>query len=100
MPSKPKNFSQAIDELEDETPHTNGNGDFRARIQSELNNLEETLAKLRPHIEDLSSKVGSEAKKAKEKVDEQVKENPWAAIGIAGLIFFILGFLFASRRND
>lgn len=97
--AKPKNFSQAIEDLEDDTK-THTNGDFRSRIASEFSNLEETLAKLKPHIEDLSERVGGEAKKAKAKVDEHVKENPWAAIGIAGLIFFILGFLFASRRDD
>lgn len=95
MNSKPKNFTEAIDELE------NGNG-FKSRIQSELHKLEETLEKIKPHIEELTEKAGTEVKKAKAKVEDEVQKNPWAAIGIVGLVFFILGFLFAhkgSRRD-
>lgn len=102
MSGKPKNFSQAIDDLENGGADTNGNGGFRAHLQTELQKLEETLNKIKPHIEDLTEKAGTEAKKAKAKVEDQVQKNPWAAIGIAGLIFFVLGFLFAhkgSRRD-
>ncbi len=101
MSSKPKNFSQAIDDLEQET-ESNGSG-FKSRLQSELHNLEETLAKIRPHLDEVTARVGDEAKKAKHKVEEQVQKNPLAAIGIVGLIFFILGFLFSqvgSRKRD
>jgi ElaB/YqjD/DUF883 family membrane-anchored ribosome-binding protein len=94
MTVKPKNLADAIEDLE------KGNGDFQSRLKAEYHKLEETLADLRPHIEDLSGKVGEEARKAKRKVEAKVEENPWAAIGIVGLIFFILGFLFASKRRD
>ncbi len=99
MSGKPKNFSQAIDDLENGHEKA-GNGDFQSRLKSEFHKIEETLASLRPHIEDLSGKVGEEAKKAKAKVEDKVQENPWAAIGIVGLIFFILGFLLAGKRRD
>ncbi len=92
MNERPKNFSQAIDELE------NGNG-LKSRLQSELHNLEETLNKIKPHIEDLAKKAGTEARKAKDTVEDQVQKNPWAAIGIVGLIFLVLGFLLGSRRG-
>jgi ElaB/YqjD/DUF883 family membrane-anchored ribosome-binding protein len=99
MSGKPKNFSQAIDEIENGGAETKGNGGFRAHLESELHKLEETLNKIKPHIEELTEKAGSEAKKAKDKVETQVKENPWAAIGIVGLVFFVLGFLFAFKGN-
>lgn len=92
MSGKPKNFSQAIEDLES---HANSKvSDLRDRLKSELHHIEETLNNLN---------VGEEAKKAKDKVEEQVQKNPMAAIGIVGLIFFILGFLFAykgSRKSD
>lgn len=98
MTGRPKNFSQAIDDLEHNDSQSNG---FKSRLQSELRNLEETLEKIKPHIEDLTEKAGVEARKAKASVEDQVQKNPWAAIGIAGLIFFILGFLFAQKgRRD
>lgn len=64
---KPKNFSQALDELDE-----------------------------------LRTRIHDEAVKSKDKIEEQVKENPWATVGIVGLIFFVLGFLLAgvSRRRD
>lgn len=95
MGEKPKNFQQAIEDLE-HTSDSNGT-DFRSRLEQEFSRLEETLNKIKPHIEDLQSKVGDEVKKTKQTVESQVKENPWAAIGIIGLIFFVIGFLLGSR---
>lgn len=97
MNSKPKNFSQALEELED---LSNGTAqDLKTKLQSELHRLESKIADLKPQLEEIKNRVQDEAKKAKGKVEDQVKENPWATIGIVGLIFFVLGFLF-SRRND
>ena len=79
MTYKPKNFSEALEELG------------------------EKMEGLRPKLDEMKDKVGEEAQKAKVKVEAQVKENPWATLGIVGLIFFVLGFLFAgasSRRRD
>jgi len=96
---KPKNFSQALNELENATD--SDGSDFRGRLQAELNNIEATLSKIKPHLNDIKDRVGTEAKKAKETVEDQVQKNPWAAIGIVGLIFFVLGFLLrGSRRGD
>lgn len=94
MSGKPKNLSQAIDDLDQKDEG------FQARIKAEYENLEDTLAKLRPHIEEFSDRMGKEAKKAKGKVEDKVSENPWAAIGLVGLIFFVLGFLLGGKRKD
>ncbi len=72
MTGKPKNFSQAIEDLE---------------------------SQLRPHLDDLSEFVSDEAKKAKDKIEDQVQKNPIMAIGIVALVCFVLGFLFASRGS-
>jgi ElaB/YqjD/DUF883 family membrane-anchored ribosome-binding protein len=71
----------------------NGNGKSK--------NFSQALHELETHIDEIKDRVGSEAKKAKDTVEDQVQKNPWAAIGIIGLIFFILGFLMrGSRRGD
>ena len=105
MTTKTKNFDQAVDELEKANGHDKVDsaiGGLRERLQSELNNLEETLNKIKPHVEDFTRNASREASKAKASVENQVHKNPWAAIGIVGLIFFVLGFLFShkSRRED
>lgn len=98
MGDKPKNFSQAIDELERASQKL-GLGDLneiQSRLKAELNRIQE-------QIDGLSDRAYSEAKKAKGKVEDEIHKNPWAAMGVVGLIFFVLGFLFAfktSRRND
>ena len=49
------------------------------------------------------SQALDELTKTKGKVEEQVKANPWATIGIVGLLCFVLGLLFAkgtSRKTD
>lgn len=101
MGEKPKNFSEAIDQLENATNGMTKN--LYDQLKGELSHLEETLEKIKPEIENIKGKVTHEAKRAKDSVETQVKENPWAAIGIVGLIFFILGLLFGgtfSRRKD
>ena len=99
MNSKPKNFSQALDDLENIT-HSAGS-DLKSKLQAEMRELEEKIRKLKPQLDEIKERMGDEVKKAKDKVETQVKENPWAAVGIVGLIFFVLGFLLAGRgRND
>ena len=65
-----------------------------------LDELEETLKQLKPHLEELKHKAGEGLNKAKDEVEEQVQKNPWAAIGIVALVFFMLGFLFSRRDRD
>ncbi len=86
MSFKAKNLSQAIEELE--------------RISENASDfLKPHLEDLKGHVGDIKGQVEDGAKKAKHKVEEKVQKNPWAAIGIVGLIFFVLGFLFATRRS-
>ena len=101
MSTKPKNFTQALDELEQYTSLKAQ--DLKSKLSDELQGLEEKLESLKPRFEELKNRAGQEARRAKGKVEEQVKDNPWAAIGIVGLIFLVLGFLLkgsSSRRND
>lgn len=93
MSSKPRNFSQALEDLENLS--TNTARDIKDRLQGELNRLEEAVADLKPQIEEIKDRVQHEASRAKNKVEKQVKTNPWTSIGIVGLIAFVIGFLVA-----
>jgi ElaB/YqjD/DUF883 family membrane-anchored ribosome-binding protein len=101
MSARPKNLDQAIDELD------GGNEDssegFKKRFEQELKSFEETLKNLKPQLDEMRERLGDDAKKVKARVESEVGENPWAALGLASLVFFILGFLFGfktSRRSD
>src|ERR1035437_3240357 len=99
MNSKPKNFSQALDDLENMT--RSAGSDLKQKLESEMHDLEDKIRKLKPQLDELKDKVQDQAVKAKSTVENQMKENPWAAVGIVGLIFFVLGFLLAGRgRRD
>jgi ElaB/YqjD/DUF883 family membrane-anchored ribosome-binding protein len=107
MGEKPKNFTEAIDALEGH--HDNGSGqenrgdDIRARLEQELRRIETLLKNVKPQLDEVTNRVSDEAKKAKVRVEDQVVKNPWAALGIVGLVFFVLGFLFGftgSRSRD
>ena len=83
MHAKPKNLSEALSELENLADCTGAN-----------------FHKLKPKLDELKDRVQDEAKRAKATLEHQVKENPWATIGLVGLIFFVLGCLFGSRKSD
>lgn len=79
MSKEPKNFSEAIEELE------------RATCDR-LRDLEETIHKLKPELEE-------QMQRTKTQVEGQMRENPWVTLGIAGLLFFILGFFLGNQKS-
>jgi ElaB/YqjD/DUF883 family membrane-anchored ribosome-binding protein len=98
MNSKPRNFREAMDELDDFSDSTAQ--DLKSKLQGELDKLEARIRELKPQLDEIKDKVHDEAFKAKTQVEDKLKENPWAAIGLVGLVFFVLGCLFGSRRSD
>ncbi len=93
METKPKSFSEAIDKVQ---KSLNGHGgEVKERLEAEIKKLEEKL-------DDLKERAGEEAAKVKAKVETQVQEHPWAAVGIVGLIFLVLGVILglSSRRKS
>ncbi|MGE4130165.1 MAG: YqjD family protein [Bdellovibrionales bacterium] len=100
MDEKPRTFSKAIEDLE---KLTNGAAqELPKRLQEELAKVEETLKNLKPQLEEIKTKVGDELKEGKSKAEAQIQQNPWAAMGVVALVFFILGLLFSprGRRDD
>jgi ElaB/YqjD/DUF883 family membrane-anchored ribosome-binding protein len=100
--SSPQKLSEAIRRLET----TTGNGN--SALGEDLSTIKRAFEELKPHLSqwrDDATKVAGEAleetsKRAKEmgrNVDRQVHENPWAAIGVAGLLAFLIGFLLGRR---
>jgi ElaB/YqjD/DUF883 family membrane-anchored ribosome-binding protein len=65
-----------------------------AEIRSKV---EDTLAKAKTRADQGISAVRGRAEEASEVTDAYVRENPWAAIGIAAAIGIVIGFV-AGRR--
>ncbi len=59
--------------------------------------VQDTLAKAKSSADDGIAAVRGGAGDASEVTDEYVRENPWAAVGIAAAIGIVIGFV-AGRR--
>lgn len=94
MSSKPKNFSQALHDLENLS--TSAAQELKEKLQAELRSLEDKISDLRPQLDAIKDRVQDEARHQKKRVENQVKSNPWTAMGIVGLIGLVLGFIIAA----
>lgn len=112
MSQKPKNFRDAIDELEDQDVSSSagesstgdddtggGHRGAQARLEREIRRMEELLSSMKPHLDDLSGKVGEEAHRARRRLEQRVTREPLKTLGIAALIGFVIGLIFGSRRR-
>ena len=68
-----------------------------AEIAEIREKVEDTLAKAKTTASEGVAAVRARAGEASEATDEYVRENPWAAIGIAAAIGIVIGFV-AGRR--
>lgn len=74
--------------------------EWKESIETDYNELRRALDQLAPHLESIKGRIENEAKGAKTQVEERVKENPWVALGIVGILAFVLGWIFGQSRKD
>lgn len=91
-----KTLSDAIAKLE--TVSQSKSQQLKDHFEKDYDEIKSALESMKPYFEDVRQKVEHEAKEAKNKVENKVKENPWVAIGIVGLVAFIVG-IFLGRRD-
>lgn len=65
-------------------------GDVRARA-------EESLRAARASLEHAGEEVAAGAREGARVADEYVHENPWASVGIAAGVGFLIGYLIGRR---
>jgi ElaB/YqjD/DUF883 family membrane-anchored ribosome-binding protein len=96
--SNVNNLSDAIDELERFA--SSKTSDIKSVLEDEMHDLKKKLEDLKPIFEKFKETVSDEAVHAKRKVEEKVKEHPYAAIGILAFIALLVGFVLASSRKS
>jgi ElaB/YqjD/DUF883 family membrane-anchored ribosome-binding protein len=82
---------------------TNSTTSLRATLKStDRQKVKESKEMNNYDVKEWQKRAQEEALKAKKTVEDQVHQNPWAALGIVGLVFFVLGVLFGlkSRGRD
>ena len=118
--STPQNLSDAIRRLEKATSgHHNGNGDNKSALNDDIENIKSALEDLKPHLNKLKQDLGQaasetfentlnhvretldkgqqSAKNMGKQVDQHLHDNPWWALGIIGVIAFLVGFLLGRK---
>jgi ElaB/YqjD/DUF883 family membrane-anchored ribosome-binding protein len=92
-----KTLSEAIDHLEKAGKEKSN--EFKNLFGQDFQEIKEAIEELKPHFEKIKTDVEEEAKKTKSEIEEKVKQNPWLALGIVGLIAFFIGWLMGNSRK-
>lgn len=67
------------------------------QVETARERAQESLTKARERLGDLQDDVLAQARDAVESTDRYVHESPWAAIGVAAGVAFVLGVLVGRR---
>ena len=67
------------------------------QVESARSRAQESLKAARARLGDLQDDVLTQARDAAESADRYVRESPWAAIGIAAGVAFVVGVLVGRR---
>jgi ElaB/YqjD/DUF883 family membrane-anchored ribosome-binding protein len=72
-------------------------GQTGERIEKVRARAEESLRNARIRVQAAGNDLQAAAESAARQVDEQVRENPWTAVGVAAGIGFLVGVLLARK---
>jgi ElaB/YqjD/DUF883 family membrane-anchored ribosome-binding protein len=72
-------------------------GQTGERIEKVRARAEESLRTARMRVQAAGNDLQAAAESAARQVDEQVRENPWTAVGVAAGIGFLVGVLLARK---
>ncbi|MEI7974090.1 MAG: hypothetical protein WCH11_06970 [Bdellovibrio sp.] len=86
-----KTLSEAIRHLEKSGQHKAK--DLHEAFGKEFSEIKEAFENLKPQLENIKETFEEEASQIKRDVEKNVKEHPWMALGIVGLIGILLGWL-------
>jgi ElaB/YqjD/DUF883 family membrane-anchored ribosome-binding protein len=95
-------ISEAIEKLE--AAGRTKSEDLRGLVEKDYEELKNAIEDLKPHLDELRNRVEdqvkTEYKERKHQVEAKVKENPWLALGLIGIIAFVIGLLLGQSRRD
>ena len=95
---EPRTLSEAIERLENTAKGKAQ--ELKQILGKDFQELNESLAELKPHLQSLKQGIERESKDLQEKVEKGVREKPLIALGLVGLFAFFIGWLFGSSRRN
>jgi ElaB/YqjD/DUF883 family membrane-anchored ribosome-binding protein len=95
--SKATTLAEAIRQLEDAGEMKAK--DFKNFVENDFQEIKKALSDLKPHLDELKGGIDREVKEAQKKIEEQIRENPLAALGIVGIGAFLLGLALGNNRK-
>ncbi len=94
----PKSLTEAIEKLE--SVGQSKAKDFKDLLEKDYQEILRALDDLKPYLDDVRKNVETEVSRKKTEVENKVKEHPFLALGIVGIIAFFLGWLLGGGRKD
>jgi ElaB/YqjD/DUF883 family membrane-anchored ribosome-binding protein len=67
------------------------------RVDKVRAKAEESLRTARARLQDMGDSAQMQAREAAREVEQQVRDNPWTAVGIAAGVGLVLGILLGRR---
>lgn len=95
--SKPNSLSEAISTLE--SASQNKGNEFKNFMEKDYQEVLKAIDKIKPYLDDLKNNTEKEITEAKNNVENKIKDHPWYAIGLVGLICFFIGWLIGFRKD-
>jgi ElaB/YqjD/DUF883 family membrane-anchored ribosome-binding protein len=94
---RPTSLTDAIDQLE-KASQSRGK-DIKDFVEKDFQEIRKAIADIKPYLNNLKTDVNRSISDSQKKVEEQIRENPWAAVGIVGFIAFLFGMLLGNGRR-
>ncbi len=95
--NRPSSLSEAISQLEKVSGEKAK--DFKEFVEEDFKEIRTALSNLKPFLDSVKSDLNREAKAAQDQIEQRVRENPLASIGIVGFFAFLLGLLLGNSRK-
>ena len=92
-----KTLAEAIEKLEN--AGENKAHELKQNFEKDYLELKKTVEDLKPHLEELKTKIQREVSVAKLEIEEKVKENPWATLAFVGIAAFTVGCLVGNKNK-
>lgn len=100
--SQTTSISEAIEKLE--AASKSKSEDLKGLLEKDYEELKNAIEDLKPHLDELRGRVEDRVKteytERKQQVESKVKDNPWIALGLVGLIAFVIGMILGQSRKD